>query len=91
MPNAIDYGRFKYDVEKREDIRNKNNVNESTVVIGHVGRFFKQKNHEFLIDIFNEYHKRNSDSLLVLLGDGELMDTIKKKVSAMQLESAVRF
>ena len=91
LPNAIDYGRFKYDVEKREDIRNKNNVNESTVVIGHVGRFFKQKNHEFLIDIFNEYHKRNSDSLLVLLGDGELMDTIKKKVSAMQLESAVRF
>lgn len=91
LPNAIDYGRFKYDVEKREDIRNKNNVNESTVVIGHVGRFFKQKNHEFLIDIFNEYHKRNSDSLLVLLGGGELMDTIKKKVSAMQLESAVRF
>ena len=91
MPNAIDYNRFKYDAEKRKEIRNKNNINESTVVIGHVGRFFEQKNHEFLIDVFNEYHKRNVNSLLVLLGDGELMDKIKKKVSDMQLESSVWF
>ena len=91
LPNAIDYKCFKYDIEKREKIREKNNINDSTVIIGHVGRFFEQKNHEFLIDIFEEYHRRNPDSALVMVCEGELMKKIREKVHDMKLEAAVRF
>ena len=47
-------------------------------VIGHVGRFTNQKNHSKLIDIFAAIKERKSDAYLLLLGGGELQDTIKK-------------
>ena len=91
LPNAIDYGKFSYSVQLRNEIRGKNNIKDSTVVVGHVGRFFEQKNHEFLIDVFEEYHKENSDSILVMLGDGELIENIKNKVFQKKLGGSVYF
>ena len=60
-------------------------------VIGHVGRFFPQKNHEFLIDIFNEVYKKDKNTILMLVGGGELQEKIEAKVRALGLEEAVRF
>lgn len=91
LPNAIDYDLFQFDQNTRARLRQKNSFKDSTTVIGHVARFFEQKNHRFLIDIFEEYHKINTDSVLVMLGDGELMDKIKEIVTEKKLESAVRF
>ena len=34
---------------------------ENKLVIGHIGRFNKQKNHEFLIDIFKALHDKQSE------------------------------
>lgn len=91
LNNAIDLDKFKYD----EDIRNKKrkelNINESTLVIGHIGRFVAQKNHTFLIDIFNELHNKNKDSILLLAGQGPLIDEIKEKVKSLNLEDSVKF
>ena len=61
------------------------------MVIGHVGRFVEQKNHRFLIDIFNEIHKQNSNSILLLAGQGPLMEKIKSKVESLGLEKFVIF
>lgn len=91
LPNAIDYGEFYYSAQLRNKIRGKNNIKDSTIVIGHVGRFFEQKNHEFLIDVFEEYHRDNPDSLLVMLGDGELIKKIKSKAAQKKLEGSVCF
>ena len=60
-------------------------------VIGHVGRFFSQKNHEFLIDIFNEVYKKDKNTVLMLVGGGDLQEKIEAKVRALGLEAAVRF
>lgn len=91
LTNAIDYSLFQFNQNVRMKIRQKNGFNNSTTVIGHVGRFFEQKNHQFLIDIFEEYHKINPDSRLVMLGDGELINRIKEKVVEKELEDAVCF
>ena len=53
LNNAIDAERFRYDSKKEEAIRKELNL-ENKFVVGHVGRFFKQKNHQFLIEIFKE-------------------------------------
>ena len=45
--NAIDVDKFLFDPEKRKTIRNHYNIPDSTIVIGHVGRFMEQKNHRF--------------------------------------------
>lgn len=64
---------------------------EGKKVIGHVGRFNPQKNHEFLIDIFNEVYKKNKNVVLLLVGDGYLKEKIEDKVKKLQLEDSVRF
>lgn len=91
LNNAIDLGKFKYDEKIRSEKRKKLNISNDTLVIGHVGRFVEQKNHRFLIDIFNEIHKQNSNSILLLAGQGPLMEEIKSKVESLGLEKFVIF
>ena len=51
----------------------------------------KQKNHDFLIEIFEEVHKKNQKSILMLIGGGELEKTIKEKIRSKNLENFVIF
>lgn len=60
-------------------------------VIGHIGRFDTQKNHAFLIDIFNEYLKINNNSILLLIGEGELYPDIVNKVKKLGIFDKVLF
>ena len=90
MPNAIDLDQFCFSQETRERMRVELGVQDN-IVIGHVGRFSNQKNHDFLIDIFEEIHKKESNAVLVLAGIGELMDECKKKVENLDLSDCVRF
>ena len=57
----------------------------------HVGRFTYAKNHQFLIDVFQEINKINPKSKLFLVGDGELKNEILKKVSKINLLENVKF
>ena len=91
LNNAIDVDKFKYDEKIRKEIRKKLKIKKDTIVIGHIGRFVAQKNHTFLIDIFNEYRKLNSNSLLLLVGQGPLENEIKGKVKELGLEDSVKF
>ena len=90
VPNAIDVQNFVFNNEIRNNIRKKYNL-ENKHVVGHVGRFMSQKNHSFIIDIFSELVKLDSQAYLVLLGDGELMDNIKEKVNKLGLSEKVSF
>lgn len=89
--NAIDVEKFKFDEVARKKLRKEFGIKDSTVVIGHVGRFVQQKNHAFLVDVFKEYHKKNPDSKLLLVGSGPLEDEIKKKVEKFDLKDSVLF
>lgn len=91
LNNAIDLDKFKYNEKLRKKIRKKLKISDSTVVIGHIGRFVTQKNHTQLIDIFNEYHKNNNNSVLMLIGQGPLVGKIKEKVNSLDLDDCVMF
>lgn len=91
LNNAIDLDKFKYDEVVRREKRKELNIDDDTLVIGHVGRFVEQKNHRFLIDIFNEVHKQNEKSILLLVGQGPLMEEIKEKVKSLGIEDSVKF
>ena len=88
--NAISVERFLFDAKEQAQICRELNI-EDTWVIGHVGRFEEQKNHTFLLDIFNEVVKREPNTVLLLIGEGELMQPAKEKVRALHLEEKVRF
>ena len=91
LNNAIDLDKFKYNESLRKTKRKELGIKDDTLVIGHIGRFVAQKNHDFLIDIFNEIHKKNNNSILLLAGQGPLMEDIKNKVKELNLDDNVKF
>ena len=56
-----------------------------------MGRFNYQKNHEFLIDIFNNLKKKSDKYYLILAGTGKLEENIRNKVKKLGLENSVLF
>lgn len=91
LNNAIDLDKFKYNESLRKKKRKELSIKDNTLVIGHIGRFVAQKNHDFLIDIFNEIHKKNNNSILLLAGQGPLMEDIKNKVKELNLDGSIKF
>ena len=91
LNNAIDLDKFKYNEKVRKEKRKELKIDNDTLVIGHAGRFVAQKNHDYIIDIFNEVHKENKNSVLVLVGQGPLMDSIKNKVKSLNIDDSVIF
>lgn len=91
LNNAIDLDKFKYDKKIRDKKRKELGIKEDAIVIGHIGRFVAQKNHTFLIDIFNQFHKKEKNSILLLAGQGPLQEEIKNKVRELGLDDSVRF
>lgn len=88
--NGVETKRFHYNQEIRRVTRDKLGI-QNKLVIGNVARFKKQKNHAFLIDIFREIQKMHPDSVLVLVGIGELLEPIRDRVRSYGLEDSVLF
>ena len=89
--NAIDLKKFEFNEKIRENLRKEFGIKEDTIVIGHIGRFMKQKNHDFLIDVFNELIKKDENSILILIGQGPLLNDMKQKVRDLKIEDKVKF
>ena len=90
LKNGVDLNDFSYNHSTRTDIRLKLNIPDDSFVIGHVGRFSYQKNHEFLIDIFEKVLEINSNAVLMLIGDGENKKEIELKIKELGIASKVR-
>jgi len=90
LNNGIDISKFKYDIQIRNEIRKEFKI-EDKFVIGHVGRFSYEKNHGFVLDIFEEILKKQSNAVLMLVGEGELFDKIKRKSIEMNIGDKVIF
>lgn len=91
IPNWIDYEKYKFNMDERLKYRNEFGFKDKEVVVGHIGKFERQKNHSFLIDVFFELRKRRKNYKLVLIGDGSLLEQIKEKVSKLELDQYVIF
>lgn len=88
LPNGLEINRYKYDFQNRHRIRNSLGIKDE-IVIGHVGRFSAQKNHSFIISVFEEFIKSYPNSKLILIGDGEYKRIIEKRIEDCALKSKV--
>lgn len=89
--NAIDLKKFEFNENTRKALREELGIKDDTLIIGHVGRFMKQKNHEFLVEVFNEVYKKNQNTLLILIGQGPLLSEIKEKAINLNIEDKIKF
>lgn len=95
FPNAIPVDKFAFDPEERERVRQElkqvNEIDDNTFVLGHVGRFSPVKNHKYLLQIMAVYCKKNPNTVLLLLGDGPTMEETKAQAKALGIENKVLF
>lgn len=90
LNNAINIDKFLFSENNRKVIRKEFDIG-SEFVIGHVGRFSKQKNHEFLIKVFNEYHNIDKTAKLLLVGKGADLKKIKSRIEQLGIKENVIF
>jgi glycosyltransferase EpsF len=90
LPNAINPGRFRFDMDRRREMRESLNIKDGELCIGHVGRFSAIKNHRFLLRAFSVLLQSRPNAKLVLVGDGELRGAIEGQMRGLNLERAVR-
>lgn len=90
IPNAINTKRFFFDQKMREESRHTFSL-ENKFVIGHVGRYEKQKNHKFILQVFQKVLEKNKDSILMLIGTGSLLNHIKDEARSRNLYQHIIF
>ena len=88
--NGVDTEKFAFNSEYRSIIRKEFNI-ENKKVIGHLGRFMTQKNHFFIIDIFEKYLEKDSEAVLMLVGGGELFEKVKEYAESKGIAGNIIF
>ena len=90
LPNAIDLERYRFQESIRQEVRQELELGDS-FVIGHVGRFVPQKNHDFILKMFKEVSKRSYEYVLLLVGDGDGRMKVEAQAKSMGIADRIRF
>lgn len=90
IKNGRDSQVFCFDSSKRNMIRESLGL-DNRLTIGHVGGFVKQKNHEFLLNIYKELLNLKPNIELFMIGDGILSDKIKQKAKEFGIFDKIHF
>ena len=88
--NGIKTEEFIFNEENKKRLRDEFNI-KNEFVIGHIGRFSRQKNHSFLIDVFGEIIQNHPNSKLLLIGKGDLEQEMQNKIEKAGLNEKVIF
>ena len=88
LNNAIDAGKYAFDAAIRSEVRHELGLPADALVVGHVGRFDPQKNHRFLVEIFE---KMPEDARLLLVGDGVLRPDVEQQAEALGIRDRILF
>lgn len=80
LPNGFDTKRFTFDSYKRNEVRKKLKVVDK-FVIGNVARFNDQKNHPYLLKVFEHVAREREDAVLLLIGNGPDLDNIQALIN----------
>lgn len=89
LKNGIDMEKFFFNKDIRRNIRNKLSLSNEDILLGHVGRFSPEKNHEFIVELFSELNKKNNNYKLLLIGDGPEKEKIINKYKTKKFMSDI--
>lgn len=78
-------------IDLTQCIAKKNTQFGSQIKILHVGRFAPQKNHEMMVEAFADVVRDYPHCVLDLVGDGDLVNSVRKKVIMLGIKEKVHF
>lgn len=93
IPNSIDIGKYTefLDGEKKRMYYKEFNISPNKLIIGHVGYFGYQKNHEFMLNIIKRMKERKIDCIWIFIGTGHDFENIKLLADSMKISDMIRF
>lgn len=91
MNNAIEVNKYFYNEDIRSRTRQALGIEDQEILIGNIGRFAPQKNHKFILQIFNQLCKKNQNFKLVLIGEGPDLESIQEMAKKYKIQSKVLF
>lgn len=91
LNNAIDISLYRIDLNVRNKYREELGIEPDELSIIHIGRFHESKNHQFIIDVFRDFHSKHNMSKLILVGEGPLKKEIQDRCKQEGLSDAVIF
>lgn len=92
IPNGIKSDLFVFNSEKRASIRKEIGIDDSSILIGSVGRLTKQKNYPFLLKVFFELlTSKKGNYKLIIVGDGASKDSLLKQAEELGIGNKVIF
>ena len=89
IPNAVPFEKFAFSKEKRDAVRMKYQISDQEIVLGFCGRLVAQKNPEYLLHIFEDVHKKEPRTKLLMVGDGVMRKEIENQIRALHLQKSV--
>ena len=90
--NSIDFDRFTYSQGDARTIRSQWGIPEDAVVLGHIGRFSPQKNHLFLLRVFQRLVTIDARPVVLLLvGDGPMMKEVQESANRLNINAQIVF
>lgn len=90
IQNGIDLEKFRFKDNIRQNVREQLGITDE-VLIGHVGRFAYQKNHEYILKIAKALKEKQMHSKILLVGEGPEKDRIKAVAEEMNLNDILVF
>lgn len=86
--NGIEYSSIKITKDKNE-VRKLYNIENEDFVYVNVARMHPIKNHLGLIEAFKKLKSEKKNTKLILVGDGELEESIKEKIHILDLDKDI--
>lgn len=89
LPNAIDTARFAFNEQIRSEVRAELAL-EGKFAVGMIGRLSPEKNHAYALNLMEKLHERMPEAVLLLVGNGEEEDSIRRQIRVRGMEEYVR-
>ncbi len=86
--NGIQTNKFAFNDECRQEIRKELSLKDE-ITICHIGRFSKEKNHNFIIEIMLALKKLNVSFRVISVGEGDLKVEFESKIKNLGLENNI--
>jgi glycosyltransferase involved in cell wall biosynthesis len=78
-------------VTRPDEVRARHGIADGQVIVGFVGWFKKWHGIEFMIDAFSSTNLALSEAVLLLVGDGPAMESLRELVEHRNMQHRVRF
>lgn len=91
IKNGVNIELYKNNFEVRDALRKKLQLSTNEILLGHIGVFNYQKNHEFLIEVFEKLCQYQENWRLICIGDGENRNKIETLVKEKKLTNKIWF